>query len=66
MPNNNEEDNSNRKDLHHQTKKTKRWHSPNIFVMSFALLTEVPRLGRLTNDGRGYTDTMYYTMKEET
>lgn len=44
----------------------KTWKSPDIFVVSFCLPTQPPRLGRSTTDGQGYTVTMYYVMKEET
>jgi len=45
---------------------TKTWCSPDVFVVSFALPTGAPRLGSPTDEGEGYTVTMYYTMKEQT
>lgn len=44
----------------------KTWHSPDIFVVSVALPTEAPKLGRPTEDGQGFTITMYFTMKQLT
>ena len=44
----------------------KTWYSPDIFVVSVALPTEKPQLGRATDDGFGFTITMYFTMKQET
>lgn len=44
----------------------KTWHSPDIFVVSVALPTEAPKLGRPEDDGQGFTITMYFTMKQST
>lgn len=44
----------------------KTWRTPDIFVISIALPTDPPKLGRSSSDGGGYTVTMYYTMKQET
>ena len=46
--------------------KTKPWSAPDVFVVSLSLPTEAPKLGRPTDDGPGFTVTMYYTMKEQT
>ena len=42
------------------------WKSPDIFVVSLALPTEAPRIGRSAASLQGYMVTMYYVMKEET
>lgn len=44
----------------------KTWVSPDIFVVSIALPTDPPKLGRPTSDGGGYTITSYFTMNQET
>jgi hypothetical protein len=44
----------------------KTWRAPNIFIISLALPTDPPKLGRSTSDGGGYTITMYYRMKQDT
>jgi hypothetical protein len=44
----------------------KTWRTPDIFVVSIALPTDPPKLGRSSSDGGGYTVTMYFTMKQET
>jgi len=44
----------------------KTWRTPDIFIVSIALPTDPPKLGRTSSDGGGYTVTMYYTMKQET
>jgi len=44
----------------------KTWNSPDIFVVSVALPTEAPKLGRPEEDGQGFTITMYFTMKQST
>lgn len=49
-----------------QDKGEKTWHSPDIFVVSVALPTEAPKLGRPEDDGQGFTITMYFTMKQST
>ena len=43
----------------------KTWHAPDIFIVSVALPTDAPKV-RSTNDGGGFTITMYFTMKQET
>lgn len=45
---------------------TKTWRSPDIFIISIALPTDPPKMGRTSSDGGGYTVTMYYRMKEDT
>jgi hypothetical protein len=44
----------------------KSWRSPDTFIVSIALPTDPPSLGRQTSDGGGYTITMYFQMKQET
>jgi hypothetical protein len=44
----------------------KTWRSPDIFIISIALPTDPPKMGRSSSDGGGYTVTMYYRMKPET
>ena len=44
----------------------RNWHSPDIFVISLAVPTEAPRLGRASDDGEGTTITIYYKMKQST
>ena len=44
----------------------KTWRSPDIFVISIALPTDPPKMGRTSSDGGGYTITMYYGMKQQT
>ena len=44
----------------------KTWRAPDIFIVSIALPTDPPSLGRQTSDGGGYTITMYFRMKQET
>ena len=44
----------------------KTWRCPDLFVISIALPTDPPKLGRSSSDGGGYTVTMYYAMKQET
>lgn len=44
----------------------KTWRTPDIFVISIALPTDPPKLGRSSSDGGGYTVTMYFTMRQET
>jgi hypothetical protein len=44
----------------------KTWRSPDVFVMSIALPTDSPKLGRNSSDGGGYTVTIYFTMSQET
>ena len=45
---------------------TKTWRCPDIFIVSIALPTDTPKIGRSSSDGSGYTITMYYRMKQET
>ena len=49
------------KELHQH----KTWVSPDMFVISVALPTD-PRNRNESNDGPGYTVTMYYVMQQET
>lgn len=44
----------------------KTWVSPDIFIVSIALPTDPPKLGRSSSDGGGYTITSYFTMHQET
>jgi len=46
--------------------KPKTWRSPDVFVMSIALPTDPPKLGKNSSDGSGYTVTIYFTMTQET
>jgi len=43
-----------------------RWKSPDIFVVSLAVPAEEPSFTRSTEDGYGFTVTIYYKMKKET
>ena len=45
---------------------TKTWRCPDIFIVSIALPTDTPKIGRSSSDSSGYTITMYYRMKKET
>jgi len=50
-----------------ESKTKKRWHAPDIFVVTLSLPTDTPSaFGRATNDGGCYTASMYYKMGEET
>jgi len=42
------------------------WKSPDWFVVSLAVPSEIPKLTRPTNDGDGFIATIYYSMKAET
>lgn len=44
----------------------KTWRCPDLFIISIALPTDPPRMGKTSSDGGGYTITMYYRMKQET
>jgi hypothetical protein len=44
----------------------KTWRAPDIFIVSIALPTDPPKLGRNSSDGGGYTVTIYFTMSQET
>jgi Protein ENHANCED DISEASE RESISTANCE 2, C-terminal len=44
----------------------KTWRCPDLFIISIALPTDSPRMGKTSSDGGGYTITMYYRMKAET
>eukprot|EP00978_Attheya_sp_CCMP212_P037944 scaffold183228_cov42-Attheya_sp.AAC.1 len=44
----------------------KRWHSPDLFVVSLSLPTEAPKLGRPEADGCCTTVTMYFRMAQKT
>ncbi len=47
--------------------KPKTWNAPDQFVITVALPTDPPKLyGGATNNGGGYTLTMYCVMKQET
>ncbi len=41
------------------------WRAPNILVISFALPTSAPTIGK-SSDGKGYIVVGYYVMREET
>lgn len=42
----------------------KTWRSPDLFIISIALPTDPPKMGKSSSDGGGYTVTMYYKLKE--
>ena len=45
----------------------KTWNAPDLFVISVALPTDPPKLyGGSTDNGGGFTITMYYAMRQET
>jgi hypothetical protein len=44
----------------------KTWNAPDLFVISIAIPTDPPKLYGSTENGGGYTITMYYAMKQET
>jgi len=44
----------------------RRWTSPDTFVVSLAIPTDEPYMTRPTEDGFGFTVTIYYRMREET
>lgn len=44
---------------------TKTWYAPDIFIVSVALPTDKPSM-RSTDDGGGFTITMYFAMHQET
>jgi hypothetical protein len=50
------------------TKKSKTWTAPDLFVVTTALPTSRPKFmgGENSNDGAGYTVTMYFAMQQET
>ena len=43
----------------------KTWNAPDVFVISIAIPTSPPKL-RASDDGGGYTITVYFTMHQET
>lgn len=43
-----------------------KWLAPEILIVSFALPTAIPKLGRTSTDLRGYIVTGYYRMRQET
>ena len=43
----------------------KTWNAPDIFIVSIAIPTSPPKL-RSSDDGGGYTITVYFTMRQET
>ncbi|KAL3794961.1 hypothetical protein ACHAWO_003458 [Cyclotella atomus] len=45
---------------------TKRWKSPDLFVVSISIPTEAPSIGKRTDDGPGTTVVGYFKMKEST
>ena len=45
---------------------TKTWYAPDVFIVSVALPTDPPKMRGSSNDGGGFTITMYFTMKQET
>jgi len=50
-----------------QTKEPKRWHAPDIFVVTISLPTDAPSaFGGTKIDGGCYTITVYFRMREET
>jgi len=44
----------------------KTWNSPDIFVVSIAIPTDPPKLYSSSENGGGYTVTMYFTMHHDT
>ena len=44
----------------------KTWRAPDIFVISVSLPTDPPKLTKATDDGGGYTITIYMGMAQET
>lgn len=46
--------------------KSEQWLAPDILVVSFALPTAIPKLGRTSTDLRGIIVTGYYRMRNET
>jgi hypothetical protein len=44
----------------------KTWRTPDVLIVSIALPTDPPKLGRSSSDGGGYTVTCYFTMTQET
>jgi Protein ENHANCED DISEASE RESISTANCE 2, C-terminal/PH domain len=44
----------------------KTWRAPDIFIVSIALPTDPPKMGKSSSDGGGYTVTMYYKLKAST
>mmetsp|Transcript_9962 Transcript_9962/g.28285 ORF Transcript_9962/g.28285 Transcript_9962/m.28285 type:complete len:1235 (-) Transcript_9962:200-3904(-) len=44
----------------------KTWNAPDIFVISIALPTDPPKMTRSSEDGGGFTVTMYFVMRQET
>jgi hypothetical protein len=44
----------------------KTWRSPDIFVVSVSLPTDPPKMTKATDDGGGYTVTIYMVMRQTT
>eukprot|EP00536_Pseudo-nitzschia_multiseries_P006603 jgi/Psemu1/193538/e_gw1.143.88.1 len=44
----------------------KTWNAPDLFVITVALPTDPPKLYAATDNGGGYTITMYCAMRQET
>ena len=44
----------------------KTWNAPDIFVISIALPTDPPKLYSSSDDGGGYTITLYFAMAKDT
>ena len=44
----------------------KTWNAPDTFVVSIAIPTDPPKLYSSSENGGGYTVTMYFTMTQET
>ena len=44
----------------------KTWRAPDLFVVSVSLPTDPPKLTKATEDGGGYTITIYMVMTQET
>ena len=49
-----------------ESKGPKTWRAPDLFIVTVALPTDPPKLGRTSSDGGGYTITIYLAMKQET
>jgi len=52
--------------VHFDDKGPKTWKAPDTFVISLCLPTDPPKFGASTNDGGGFTITLYLKMKQET
>jgi hypothetical protein len=53
-------------EVEYPDKGPKTWNSPDLFVITIAIPTDPPKLYGSTDNGGGYTITMYYKMRQET